>query len=70
VEFMARHAEDYTDEGATVLEDPEKLRRFVSFFNSPDSPDPTIRFGQQDGRKVPLPLPGIRTASATPTPAA
>ncbi|MGO2637081.1 nitrite reductase large subunit NirB [Corynebacterium variabile] len=69
-EFMARHVEDYTDEWAAVLEDPEKLRRFVSFVNSPESPDPTIRFGQQDGRKVPLPLPGIRTASPTPTTAA
>ncbi|MGO1711813.1 MAG: nitrite reductase (NAD(P)H), partial [Corynebacterium variabile] len=69
-EFMARHVEDYTDEWAAVLEDPEKLRRFVSFVNAPDSPDPTIRFGQQDGRKVPLPLPGIRTASPTPTTAA
>jgi nitrite reductase (NADH) large subunit len=78
-EFMARHVEDYTDEWAAVLEDPEKLRRFVSFVNAPESPDPTIRFGEQDGRKVPLPLPGIRTAStststststATPTTAA
>lgn len=57
--FMARHVADYTDEWRAVLDDPEKLRRFVSFVNAPESPDPTVRFGEQDGRKVPLPLPGL-----------
>ncbi|MEV1171902.1 hypothetical protein [Nonomuraea sp. NPDC049784] len=34
----------YTDEWRATLEDPEKLRRFVSFVNAPDSPDPSIVF--------------------------
>jgi hypothetical protein len=29
---------------AAVLEDEEKLSRFVSFVNAPDLPDPSIRF--------------------------
>ncbi|MGO1950408.1 MAG: nitrite reductase large subunit NirB [Mycobacteriaceae bacterium] len=58
--FIARHVDDYTDEWKAVLDDPEKLRRFVSFVNAPESPDPTIQFQKQEGRKVPLPLPGLR----------
>jgi nitrite reductase (NADH) large subunit len=29
---------------AAVLQDPEKLRRFVSFVNAPGTPDPTVEF--------------------------
>jgi nitrite reductase (NADH) large subunit len=61
-EFVATHVDNYTDEWTRVLEDPEKLSRFVSFVNAPESPDPTIRFGQQDGRKVPLPAPAMPAA--------
>jgi nitrite reductase (NADH) large subunit len=43
-ELMARHVETYQDEWAATLADPERLRRFVSFANSPGSPDPTVRF--------------------------
>ena len=60
-QFIAGHVDDYTDEWKAVLDDPEKLRRFVSFVNAPESPDPTVQFQKQDGRKVPLPLPGLRT---------
>lgn len=60
--FIARHVDDYTDEWKAVLEDPDKLSRFVSFVNAPEAPDPTVQFQKQDGRKVPLPLPGLRTA--------
>jgi nitrite reductase (NADH) large subunit len=41
---MARHVDTYFDEWRATLEDPEKLRRFVSFVNAPDLPDPTIEF--------------------------
>ncbi|MFC4032293.1 nitrite reductase large subunit NirB [Streptomyces polygonati] len=42
--MMARHVEDYQDEWAAVLADPQRLRRFVSFVNAPGTPDPTVRF--------------------------
>ncbi|HIW90805.1 MAG TPA: nitrite reductase large subunit NirB [Candidatus Corynebacterium avicola] len=61
-DFIAHHVDDYTDEWRAVLEDPAKLRRFVSFVNAPESPDPTVQFQKQDGRTVPLPMPGLRSA--------
>ncbi|KOX15874.1 nitrite reductase large subunit NirB, partial [Nocardiopsis sp. NRRL B-16309] len=41
---MADHVAAYADEWAAVLADPDKLARFVSFTNAPDTPDPTISF--------------------------
>ncbi|MFW0784188.1 nitrite reductase large subunit NirB [Gordonia sp. CPCC 206044] len=41
---MERHVAGYRDEWAAVLEDEDKLKRFVSFVNAPEVPDPTIRF--------------------------
>jgi len=41
---MAYHVSAYEDEWAAVLADPERLRRFVSFVNAPDTPDPSIAF--------------------------
>jgi nitrite reductase (NADH) large subunit len=41
---MARHVATYADEWRATLEDPEKLRRFVSFVNAPETPDPSIAF--------------------------
>ncbi|MEV5753245.1 nitrite reductase large subunit NirB [Actinoallomurus sp. NPDC052308] len=41
---MERHVSDYADEWRAILEDPEKLRRFVSFVNAPGMPDPSIVF--------------------------
>ncbi len=41
---MARHVDTYVDEWAATLDDPDKLRRFVSFVNAPGVPDPTIEF--------------------------
>ncbi|MCG3040794.1 nitrite reductase large subunit NirB, partial [Streptomyces sp. S1A] len=43
-ELMAGHVANYRDEWAATLEDPERLRRFVSFVNAPDAPDPSVRF--------------------------
>ncbi|WP_129667109.1 nitrite reductase large subunit NirB [Phytoactinopolyspora endophytica] len=41
---MERHVEAYADEWAAVLDDEDKLSRFVSFVNAPDVPDPSIQF--------------------------
>lgn len=51
---MTRHVAGYRDEWAAVLDDEDKLRRFVSFVNAPDTPDPTIAFDDSSGRKVPV----------------
>jgi nitrite reductase (NADH) large subunit len=52
-EAMARHVEGYACEWKGVLEDPDKLSRFVSFVNAPDVADPTVAFTERSGRKVP-----------------
>ncbi|OBK74660.1 nitrite reductase large subunit NirB [Mycobacterium sp. 1274761.0] len=54
---MARHVSGYACEWKGVLEDPEKLSRFVSFVNAPGAPDPTVTFTKRDGRIVPMPMP-------------
>jgi len=54
---MARHVEGYACEWKGVLEDPDKLARFVSFVNAPESPDPTVQFTERSGRKVPIGMP-------------
>ncbi|EGD55571.1 nitrite reductase large subunit NirB [Gordonia neofelifaecis] len=51
---MERHVESYQCEWKGVLDDPDKLRRFVSFVNAPDVPDPTVAFGESHGRRVPV----------------
>ncbi|MGI8868667.1 MAG: nitrite reductase large subunit NirB [Mycobacteriales bacterium] len=51
---MAAHVTDYADEWAAVLDDPERLRRFVSFVNAPESPDPSVAFVSERGQKKPL----------------
>jgi nitrite reductase (NADH) large subunit len=39
---MVQHVGDYVDEWALTLDDPERLKRFRSFVNAPDTPDPSI----------------------------
>jgi nitrite reductase (NADH) large subunit len=51
---MAKHVENYSDEWADVLEDPERLSRFVSFVNAPGTPDPSVQFLPERGQKRPL----------------
>lgn len=51
---MARHVEGYRDEWKAVLDDPEKLARFVSFVNAPEEADPTVAFDESGPRKVPV----------------
>ena len=54
-------------EWAGVLEDPEKLSRFVSFVNAPDVADPTVTFTERAGRKVPvlIGMPKVRPTEET-----
>ncbi|ANJ26738.1 nitrite reductase large subunit NirB [Agromyces aureus] len=37
-----RHVDSYEDEWAATLADPERLRRFRSFVNAPNVPDPSV----------------------------
>jgi nitrite reductase (NADH) large subunit len=53
---MAKHVDNYSDEWADVLEDPERLARFVSFVNAPGTPDPSVQFLPERGQKRPVPL--------------
>ena len=39
---MAPHVDDYRDEWAATLADPERLRRFRSFVNAPSTADPAM----------------------------
>jgi nitrite reductase (NADH) large subunit len=57
---MARHVEGYECEWKGVLEDPDKLSRFVSFVNAPETRDPTVQFTHSSGRKVPIGMPAYR----------
>ena len=45
---MESHVEGYVDEWAAVLDDPDKLGRFVSFINAPEAPDPTVQFEERE----------------------
>ncbi|MGB3485597.1 MAG: nitrite reductase large subunit NirB [Mycobacterium sp.] len=56
---MARHVDGYTCEWKGVLDDPDKVARFVSFVNAPEEPDLTVAFGERYGRKVPMGMPAI-----------
>ncbi|QIJ62460.1 nitrite reductase large subunit NirB [Streptomyces sp. JB150] len=55
--LMAAHVSHYRDEWAETINDPEKLARFVSFVNAPDTPDPVVGFvPERDQMKPDLPL--------------
>ncbi|MDG5807327.1 nitrite reductase large subunit NirB [Streptomyces ossamyceticus] len=55
--LMAAHVSHYRDEWADTINDPEKLARFVSFVNAPDTPDPVVGFvPERDQIKPDLPL--------------
>jgi nitrite reductase (NADH) large subunit len=51
---MERHVDGYVCEWKAVLDDPDKLARFVSFVNAPGAPDPTVEFTEKNGRKIPV----------------
>lgn len=61
---MERHVAAYSDEWRDTLEDPERLRRFVSFVNAPRTPDPSIAFEAERDQIRPA-----RTAPPTTEPA-
>ncbi|TFV57063.1 nitrite reductase large subunit [Mycobacterium sp. PS03-16] len=68
---MARHVDGYACEWKGVLQDPDKLSRFVSFVNAPDVADPTVTFTENSGRKVPagpvaIGMPTVRPLQETP----
>jgi nitrite reductase (NADH) large subunit len=50
---MDRHVAAYRDEWAETLEDPERLKRFVTFVNAPDEPDPDVMFVVERGQPRP-----------------
>ncbi|MET8450733.1 nitrite reductase large subunit NirB [Streptomyces sp. NPDC005209] len=55
--LMAAHVAHYRDEWAETVNSPEKLARFVSFVNAPDTPDPVVAFvPERDQIKPDLPL--------------
>ena len=60
---MAGHVEDYEDEWAAALDDPEKLRRFGSFVNAPDQPDDSLAYVNERGQARPA-TDSERTAGA------
>jgi nitrite reductase (NADH) large subunit len=51
---MARHVASYADEWKSTLDDPDRLQRFVSFVNAPDTPDPSIAFTTERDQPVPV----------------
>jgi nitrite reductase (NADH) large subunit len=59
---MARHVESYSCEWKGVLDDPDKLSRFVSFVNAPDAQDATVAFTEHRGRRVPIGMPRVRAS--------
>ena len=50
---MAVHVDRYEDEWAATLRDPEKLRRFESFVNATDTPDPSLGYVSERGQVRP-----------------
>lgn len=50
---MARHVDGYADEWAATLRDPDKLARFHSFVNAPDTPDPSLAYVAERGQVRP-----------------
>ncbi|MEU6414997.1 nitrite reductase large subunit NirB [Microbispora sp. NPDC046933] len=54
---MERHVSTYVDEWRAAIEDPDKLRRFVSFVNAPGVPDPSISFETERDQIKPVLIP-------------
>ncbi|MFV0426386.1 MAG: nitrite reductase large subunit NirB [Beutenbergiaceae bacterium] len=61
---MAAHVDNYQDEWAAVLADPEKLKRFGSFVNAPDVADPDLAYVNERNQHRPA-NPGDRRSGAT-----
>ncbi|MDH6237504.1 nitrite reductase large subunit NirB [Cryobacterium sp. CG_9.6] len=63
-EAMAAHVDNYEDEWAATLADPERLRRFRSFVNAPTTPDPSLALVSERDQIRPA-TPAERTNSPT-----
>ncbi|GAA2984757.1 nitrite reductase large subunit NirB [Streptomyces fulvorobeus] len=69
--LMSDHVAGYRDEWSETINDPERLRRFVTFVNAPDAPDPSVKFvPERDQVKPDLdilagPVLAIRTLEGT-----
>jgi nitrite reductase (NADH) large subunit len=50
---MAAHVDSYEDEWKATLEDPDKLRRFASFVNAPETADPSLAYVPERGQVRP-----------------
>ncbi|AWB86742.1 nitrite reductase (NAD(P)H) [Mycetocola zhujimingii] len=50
---MAAHVDNYEDEWAATLADPERLKRFRSFVNAPDAADPSLARVSERGQLRP-----------------
>jgi nitrite reductase (NADH) large subunit len=50
---MDHHVATYECEWAATLADPDRLRRFVSFVNAPDAPDPEVVMVSERGQVRP-----------------
>ncbi|MGH3457191.1 nitrite reductase large subunit NirB [Aeromicrobium sp.] len=50
---MAAHADAYEDEWAATLADDEKLRKFASFVNAPETADPDLVYVEERGQRRP-----------------
>jgi nitrite reductase (NADH) large subunit len=51
---MARLIDRYECEWKATIDDPERVRRFVTFVNAPEQPDTAIRFATERGQVRPL----------------
>jgi len=47
---MQRHVDSYECEWKATIENPDRMKRFVTFVNAPDQPDPTIVFVEERGQ--------------------
>jgi nitrite reductase (NADH) large subunit len=50
---MAAHVDSYEDEWAATLADEEKLRKFASFINAPETADPDLVYVEERGQRRP-----------------
>ncbi|WBL20576.1 nitrite reductase large subunit NirB [Citricoccus sp. NR2] len=50
---IAEHVDHYEDEWAATLRDPQRLRRFRSFVNAPETPDTELAYVVERGQRRP-----------------
>ena len=63
---MERHVASYRDEWAGVLDDPDRLGRFVTFVNAPGTPDPDITFVTERDQPRPALITGPKLSVVAP----